>query len=106
MKFTTVDVPTVRRGRQAIENPFIDIVAELADAYTNGKTVAKSFVEQGDKTDVARWFRQLTAAGQSYGVSVRRTVEPKPSTPKTPGADDTTERTVTFWLARNTKPSA
>lgn len=99
MKFNDVPVPTVARGRVPSDNPFIEVIDAMAAEFANGKVVAKQFIEQGDSTDVGRWFRLLTAAGKAHGLTVRRTIDPKLSTSATPGVDDKAERTVTFWLA-------
>lgn len=90
MEFKTVDVPPVARGRQALDNPFMEVIAEMAADFP-GKIVAKQadipLGGESAKTITNRIQNQLTKAAEPHGVTVSKTI--------VEGKDKVT---LTFWL--------
>ncbi len=68
--------PTVKLGKTAAPNPFLDAIKALKDAGGEaGASVPVASEDLKDKT-TARYNRQLTAAGKELDVTVNRGILP------------------------------
>ena len=102
-KFTEAPIPADSRGRQAAENPFMEVVADRATDPAKRDKALKFEVQEGNPDlltkSLNRIANQLSKAGQTNNVSVRKSVE-----------TDGNKATVTFWITdritRVRKPTA
>ena len=99
MQFSEVaERPTITRNRAKSENPFVEVVAGIAETE---KTLQFElpFTNEADEKDLRIKLRLLTEAGNEVNVTVRRLVEFKDGEKPSKG----NVAKVTFWTVAKIK---